>query len=496
MPIFRGVLTGRESFCSTIILVLSVAVAIVLFAAPIARAQPVPVLSLTASCDADAQGTFTITNIGADMTGPGTYTLLLNGTPIASNTFQLNAGQSTQVRTAGLFGTLELDTSGGGTSPASVSTFCQTPPTATPTSTPVPPTLSLSASCTADAQGTFTITNVGADMTSQGTWTLSLDGAPIATEFFQLASGQSTAIHTSGLFGTLELSASGGGTSGTATASTFCQAPTATATNAPSDTAAPTVTPTNTGTTTPSATVTPTPTATVTPSATATPTPESSLTDASLCTFDVDTMLPGNQFRLVFTPNQSRQFTSEQRHQSGWKLSASNPGQFSYNAFCLGCTSLDMILPYPFVTHGEVPIHVYRNLATSSDDGRTCLMPSMEIARYSTGVTLASYGPSPAPGDSTAVRLTNLPGGGPEYITMQLDYGLKGTVGYSKDPNDDAINASNLSQVLIPNKRSYDFSDSNGGTATVDSENVFKGDVSPESGTEERGQAGFFDVSH
>ena len=44
------------------------------------------------------------------MTGPGTWTLLLNGTPIATNTFQLNAGACTNINTSGLFGTLELDT--------------------------------------------------------------------------------------------------------------------------------------------------------------------------------------------------------------------------------------------------------------------------------------------------------------------------------------------------------------------------------------------------
>lgn len=47
----------------------------------------------------------------------------------------MTAGQSTSIHTSGLFGTLELDTSGGGAAPATVSTFCQSP-TATPTLTP------------------------------------------------------------------------------------------------------------------------------------------------------------------------------------------------------------------------------------------------------------------------------------------------------------------------------------------------------------------------
>ncbi len=205
---------------------------------PAAAQATTPAISLSASCTADAQGTFTITNIGSDMTSQGSWTLLLNGTPIASNNFQLNAGASTQIHTSGLFGTLELDTSGGGTAPATVSTFCQSP-TATPTLTPtLAPTISLSANCTPDAQGTFTITNIGSAMTSQGSWTLLLNGTPIASNNFQLNAGASTQISTSGLFGTLELDTSGGGTA-PATVSTFCQSPTATSTITP--TLAPTI---------------------------------------------------------------------------------------------------------------------------------------------------------------------------------------------------------------------------------------------------------------
>jgi archaellum component FlaF (FlaF/FlaG flagellin family) len=175
-----------------------------------------PVLSLSASCTPDAQGTFTITNIGSNMTGPGTWTLLLDGTPIATNSFQLLAGASTSINTSGLFGTLELDASGGGAAPATVSTFCQSPP---------PPTLLLSATCTPDAQGKFTIKNIGSNMTGPGTWTLLLNGTPIATNSFQLLAGASTSINTSGLFGTLELDASGGGAA-PEKVSTFCQGPT------------------------------------------------------------------------------------------------------------------------------------------------------------------------------------------------------------------------------------------------------------------------------
>ena len=76
---------------------------------PAAAQATTPVLSLSASCTLDAQGTFVITNTGSNMTGPGTWTLLLNGTPIASNSFQLNGGTSLAINTSGLFGTLEFD---------------------------------------------------------------------------------------------------------------------------------------------------------------------------------------------------------------------------------------------------------------------------------------------------------------------------------------------------------------------------------------------------
>jgi hypothetical protein len=113
--------------------------------AALLAAQPaaaVPIFTLSASCTPSAQGTFTITNTGTNMTGPGTWTLNLNGTPIATNSFQLNAGASTSINTSGLFGTLDLFVSGGGAAPKSISTFCQSPtptPTVTPIPTPTPP---------------------------------------------------------------------------------------------------------------------------------------------------------------------------------------------------------------------------------------------------------------------------------------------------------------------------------------------------------------------
>ncbi len=181
-----------------------------------AAQQDVPVLSVTAACDTAANGTFVITDTVANMTSAGSWTLSLNGTPIATNSFQLNAGQSTSIHTSGLFGTLVLTALGGGSSGSAIgSTFCN------------PPTLQVTAKCDATGNGNFVIKDIGASMTGQGTWSLTLNSVPIATNKFQLTSGQSTSINTSGLMGELALSASGGGSSGTVTASTTCPAQTA-----------------------------------------------------------------------------------------------------------------------------------------------------------------------------------------------------------------------------------------------------------------------------
>jgi hypothetical protein len=159
-----------------------------------AAQQDVPVLSVTASCDAAANGTFVITDTVANMTSAGTWTLSLNGTPIATNTFQLNAGASISVSTSGLFGTLVLTALGGGSAGSAIaSTFCN------------PPTLQVTAKCDLTGNGNFVIKDIGASMTGQGTWTLTLNSVQIATNKFQLTSGQSTSVNTSGLMGELAL---------------------------------------------------------------------------------------------------------------------------------------------------------------------------------------------------------------------------------------------------------------------------------------------------
>ena len=193
------------------------------------------------------------------------------------------------------------------------------------------------------------------------------------------------------------------------------------------------------------------------------------VTNSSLCTFDVDTSSGDQfrQFRLIFTPDQNNPTT--------WKLNASNPGQFYYNIlhFGTGDTTLSIDLPYPFVTQGAVPIHIFSEVTASTENGFTCFEPGTEIGNSPTQVTLSSYSPQQL-GSTASVDVT-VPAGF-AYIIMHLDYGLKGTTGYSKNAANDAVNANNTSEILIADKENYTFSDSSGGSDTIQSRNVFKRD--------------------
>ena len=195
------------------------------------------------------------------------------------------------------------------------------------------------------------------------------------------------------------------------------------------------------------------------------------VTSSELCTFDIDNVLTDDQFRVIFTPDLSTPTS---------KLSASNPGQFYYNILYLGDgnTDLHIALPYPFVTQGAVPIHIYDDVTITTDDSTMCFDPGNEIANSKTVVTMVNYGPNTF-GTTTDV-VVHIPAvSGQAYINMHLDYGLKGTPGYAKSTktnNNDAVSAANTTVVLIPDKQAYNFSITPVGIPgdTVQSDNVFK----------------------
>jgi hypothetical protein len=193
------------------------------------------------------------------------------------------------------------------------------------------------------------------------------------------------------------------------------------------------------------------------------------VTSSELCTFDVDSSMVGDQFRVILTPDQT--------NQTAWKLNATNPGQFYFNVIYIGpgSTNLDITIPYPFVTQGATPIHVYSDVATSVDQGDVCFDPGTEIGNAGTQITLASYVPQQLGSTTTvSVALPPLPGG-VAYVNIHLDFGLKGTSNYSKNANNDAIDATTLA-VRLPDKQTYVFTDSIPDGDVVQSENVFKRD--------------------
>jgi Prealbumin-like fold domain len=196
--------------------------------------------------------------------------------------------------------------------------------------------------------------------------------------------------------------------------------------------------------------------------------PMSMFTDTLLCTFDVNSSQSGNQFRLLFTPDPAS---------AGYKLNATNPGQYYYNVFdaTSGPATLTMTLPYPWVTQGAVPIHVYNGVTFTTVNGQTCLTPGPELANSTYQVTLGSYTPQ-AFGSTTTVTVT-IPAGvssGLAYVNIHLDYGLKGTTNWSKGSNNEAI--SSIGKPTIFDNVNYHFSDTTGGSGDAVNNNTFKKD--------------------
>lgn len=191
------------------------------------------------------------------------------------------------------------------------------------------------------------------------------------------------------------------------------------------------------------------------------------VTNSSLCDF-------GNDFTLVFTPD-IKYYTSSL---PAYKLSGSNPGQFFYNVFQTdGTGTVTLTLPYPFVTQGATPIHVYSGLTTYTSNGMTCLQPTGEIKNYNTQVTLSSY-PANNYAGTTTVTLTDLPTSGFLYINIHLDYGLEKLNGWVKNGANANYNLAinpTMPHVNIINNTQHSFTSSiPNSTDSVYNNNEFK----------------------
>jgi hypothetical protein len=186
----------------------------------------------------------------------------------------------------------------------------------------------------------------------------------------------------------------------------------------------------------------------------------SAATDSALCVFDRNPDTDEREFRLLFTP--------DLQNWPSYKLTASNPGQFFYNVFYAGDgpATFEITLPYPFVTQGAMPVHVYSDVAVYvNEDGATCFIPGAEEASYPLLVTLDDHTDTDGDGkpDSFTVTLTDVPVvDGFAYLNVHLDYGLKGDEErYEKAVNPDGTNDAvdfETGEILIEDRTPYPFS--------------------------------------
>jgi hypothetical protein len=156
--------------------------------------------------------------------------------------------------------------------------------------------------------------------------------------------------------------------------------------------------------------------------------------------------LANNQFRLLYHLNTLSPTT--------YRLQASNPGQFYDNIFSGGTPgdseTLTMTIPYPWVTQGAKPIQVHPSVGTTIINGQECFVPGPDITGTCDSVTTTGGALSPSGnpiivlgdynpevyGSTTEVVVTcDFPATGLLYVTIHLDYGLKGTTGYAKNTN-------------------------------------------------------------
>jgi hypothetical protein len=218
--------------------------------------------------------------------------------------------------------------------------------------------------------------------------------------------------------------------------------------------------------------------------------PTSQVTDNGLCYFDRDTSTSGQQFRLILIQDPA--------NPTGYRLTASNPGQFNYNVVFVGTpdttATFSITIPYPFVTQGSVPIQFYSQFTKSSSG---CFVPSGQLSGFTvTGtntktpsgalaIVLSDYGISPIPGTTTVkISVTGkVPSSGLIYMTVHLDYDLKRTTSYKNSGGTATCFAGTgatckVGKDNIPNLAQYTFGTVGSVTSsqTVSSQNTFKND--------------------
>ncbi|MFQ5670277.1 MAG: hypothetical protein ACE5HD_07130 [Acidobacteriota bacterium] len=175
--------------------------------------------------------------------------------------------------------------------------------------------------------------------------------------------------------------------------------------------------------------------------------------------------VPENQFRVLFTP----------ARQAGvaYKLTATNPGQFFYNLFSTGTPgtseTFNIRVPYPFITQGARPVHVYDGDLVGNVSGDDCFMPPEDpLATSDTQILMDHWiagvatdparqfltcdqvcGPDGA-GLCTFDVTATYPESGAVYINVHLDYGLKGPQLDANPCDDGAVDRYDRDTVASP----------------------------------------------
>ncbi len=208
------------------------------------------------------------------------------------------------------------------------------------------------------------------------------------------------------------------------------------------------------------------------------------VTSSSLCTFNVDPNCK-DAFRLNF-----HQRTD---NPSLWRIVSSNPGQYYYNFFVSGAPGDDVnataTIPYPFVTQGAQPVHVYSDYAvTGSEAAGYCLVPGTGLSGFtittsggqksSNGAAIIKLGDYTLATPTTTVKVQGgkIPESGTICVTIHLDYGLKKSIEWSAVSNA-AVGTGSLLGVTLNPCQEYAFSFADGvvnDEQVVHSVNAFK----------------------
>ena len=189
------------------------------------------------------------------------------------------------------------------------------------------------------------------------------------------------------------------------------------------------------------------------------------------CTFDRDSARSGSQFPLIYTPEPGTTNVS--------KLNATNPGQFFLNvAYSGDASSLDIEIPYPFITVGTNPVKVYNSVSAAYDGSKTCFTPGTGTGSETDQVTWDWS--ADGFGDTSPIEV-DTSGGDFTFVRIHLAYGLKGVAGGCArnlaTPPTATCSTPSVGFVIAPFE-DYTFSFSDADTtsddATVESFNVFK----------------------